>query len=46
PTPAPRPQDSRLDCARLEQVFGIRLPHWQNSVARTVATILAQEAIS
>ncbi|MBB2203376.1 dTDP-4-dehydrorhamnose reductase, partial [Gluconacetobacter tumulisoli] len=37
PTPAPRPQDSRLDCARLEQVFGIRLPHWQNSVARTVA---------
>lgn len=36
PTPAKRPQDSRLDCSKLEQVFGIRLPEWRDSVARAV----------
>ncbi|WP_336946923.1 dTDP-4-dehydrorhamnose reductase [Asaia sp. HN010] len=36
PTPAKRPQDSRLDCSKLEQVFGIRLPVWRDSVARAV----------
>jgi dTDP-4-dehydrorhamnose reductase len=39
PTPAKRPANSRLDCARLEQVFGIRLPHWRDSLTRTVETI-------
>ncbi|MBB2168370.1 dTDP-4-dehydrorhamnose reductase [Gluconacetobacter aggeris] len=37
PTPAARPQDSRLDCTRLHDVFGIRLPFWRDSVARSVA---------
>lgn len=41
PTPAARPQDSRLDCTRLHDVFGIRLPQWRDSVAQTVAAILA-----
>ena len=41
PTPARRPADSRLDCTRLEQVFGIRLPDWQPSVAGTVQRLLA-----
>ncbi|NIE80307.1 dTDP-4-dehydrorhamnose reductase [Asaia sp. As-1742] len=36
PTPAKRPQDSRLDCSKLEQVFGIRLPDWRDGVARAV----------
>jgi len=36
PTPAKRPQDSRLDCSKLEQVFGVRLPQWRDSVAKTV----------
>jgi dTDP-4-dehydrorhamnose reductase len=44
PTPAARPQDSRLDCTRLHDVFGIRLPQWRESVARTVATLLAAPA--
>ncbi len=36
PTPARRPADSRLDCGKLERLFGLRLPPWQESVARTV----------
>ena len=41
PTPAPRPADSRLDCARLEQVFGQRLPPWRDSVDPVVDRLLA-----
>jgi dTDP-4-dehydrorhamnose reductase len=36
PTPARRPPDSRLDCRKLERVFSLRLPPWQDSLARTV----------
>ena len=36
PTPARRPPDSRLDCAKLARVFGVRLPPWRESLARTV----------
>ncbi len=41
PTPAARPADSRLDCAKLGRVFGVRLPAWRPSLARTVAAIIA-----
>lgn len=41
PTPARRPPDSRLDCGRLADRFGIVLPAWQDSVARTVDAVLA-----
>ncbi len=41
PTPARRPANSRLDCSKLEAVYGIRLPNWQTS-ARAVVTALAQ----
>jgi dTDP-4-dehydrorhamnose reductase len=41
PTPARRPANSRLDCGRLHAVFGIRLPHWRDSLARTVDEIFA-----
>jgi dTDP-4-dehydrorhamnose reductase len=41
PTPAKRPANSRLDCARLHAVFGIRLPPWRDSLTRTVETIFA-----
>ena len=40
PTPAPRPVNSRLDCTRLEQVFGQKLPPWRASVDRVVDTLL------
>ncbi len=36
PTPARRPPDSRLDCSKLGRVFGLKLPPWQDSLARTV----------
>jgi len=40
PTPARRPANSRLSCAKLEQSFGIRLPRWQEGVALCVEKIL------
>jgi dTDP-4-dehydrorhamnose reductase len=40
PTPAKRPADSRLDCTRLAQVFGVRLPDWRSSVGPVVDAIL------
>jgi dTDP-4-dehydrorhamnose reductase len=39
PTPARRPADSRLNCDKLEQVFGVRLPPWQDGLARTMAAM-------
>jgi dTDP-4-dehydrorhamnose reductase len=39
PTPARRPADSRLDCTRLADIFGIRLPAWQDGLARTMAAM-------
>lgn len=41
PTPAKRPANSRLDCTKLEHVFGVRLPAWEPSLARTVDAIVA-----
>ena len=39
PTPARRPADSRLDCTKLETVFGVRLPDWRAALTRTIADI-------
>jgi dTDP-4-dehydrorhamnose reductase len=33
PTPARRPANSRLNCAKLASIHGIELPHWQESLA-------------
>ncbi|RIJ17360.1 dTDP-4-dehydrorhamnose reductase [Henriciella mobilis] len=43
PTPAKRPANSRLDCARLEQVYSITLPEWQDSLRETVRRLLEEE---
>jgi len=32
PLPAPRPADSRLDNAKLEAAFGVRLPDWHDAL--------------
>jgi len=40
PTPARRPHNSRLDNARLQAAFGLRLPPWQQGVARMLTEIL------
>jgi dTDP-4-dehydrorhamnose reductase len=39
PTPAARPLNSRLDCRRIRDVFGIDQPDWRQSLARVVAEI-------
>ena len=33
-TPAKRPLNSRLDVSRLEQTFGLQMPHWKQGVHR------------
>lgn len=39
PTTAQRPLNSRLDTRKLQQAFGLRLPHWQVQVARMLREI-------
>jgi dTDP-4-dehydrorhamnose reductase len=41
PTPARRPADSRLDCSRMAERFGLRLPDASEAVDRCVEVILA-----
>lgn len=47
PTAAKRPRNSRLDCRKLAQAHGVRLPSWRKSVEtvvrRLVATASTQE---
>jgi len=45
PTPARRPPDSRLDCTRLAAVFGVRLPPWQEGLARMIAAAFRDGAV-
>jgi dTDP-4-dehydrorhamnose reductase len=40
PTPARRPADSRLDCTKLAQVFGVSLPEWRTSLGTIVRQLL------
>lgn len=37
PTPAARPQNSRLDCSKLQATFGITLPAWEEGVKEAMA---------
>jgi dTDP-4-dehydrorhamnose reductase len=37
PTPARRPQNSRLDTGKISRIFGIHPPSWQTSLAATLA---------
>ncbi|MBQ0929648.1 dTDP-4-dehydrorhamnose reductase [Ideonella alba] len=39
PTPAQRPLNSRLGTRRLQQAFGLVLPHWQAGVDRMLAEL-------
>lgn len=40
PTPARRPANSRLDCTRLRDAFGIEMPAWRAGVADCVQELL------
>lgn len=39
PTPAQRPANSRLDTTYFQSTFGLRLPHWQDSVRHVLQQI-------
>ena len=39
PTPAKRPHNSRLATRRLQEAFGLSLPHWQRGVDRMLTEI-------
>jgi dTDP-4-dehydrorhamnose reductase len=41
PTPAARPRNSRLDCAKLQRTFGLQLPPWQVHVSRTLKELFS-----
>lgn len=38
PTPTKRPAYSVLSCGKLERVFGLRLPHWEDSLKQVLET--------
>lgn len=40
PTPAKRPTNSRLNCGKLLDTYGVSLPQWQSSTRKTVAQII------
>ncbi|MDZ4094209.1 MAG: dTDP-4-dehydrorhamnose reductase [Paracoccaceae bacterium] len=42
PTPARRPQNSRLDCTTLERDFGIARPDWRQSLVNVLHELEAQ----
>lgn len=41
PTVAPRPQNSQLDCTKLERTFGLQLPDWREGVKDCMRCLLA-----
>ncbi len=43
PTPARRPLNSRLNCDKLHANFGIRLPHWRQSLAEALRGLAATD---
>ncbi|MFO0996680.1 MAG: dTDP-4-dehydrorhamnose reductase [Alphaproteobacteria bacterium] len=44
PTPARRPKNSVLSCARIAAVFGLAQPDWREALPRVVGTILDEGA--
>lgn len=45
PTPASRPANSRLDCAKLERAHGVRLGDWKQAVTETVERLAKSHVI-
>ena len=40
PTPAKRPAYSVLACDKLQRVFGLHLPHWEESLSQVLESWL------
>lgn len=45
PTPARRPANSRLDCTKLETLYNLRLPKWQEALSICVERLLTTQQI-
>ncbi len=45
PTLAQRPANSRLDCAKVNQTFGVELPDWSDSVTDCVNRVIEQQEL-
>jgi dTDP-4-dehydrorhamnose reductase len=43
PSPARRPKNSRLDTRKLQNTFGLHLPHWQSGIARMLTEIFERQ---
>lgn len=43
PTPARRPMNSRLDCRKLEQDFGLQMPDWQPYLERMLQLLALKQ---
>jgi len=41
PTPAQRPLNSRLNCSRIRDVFGVAMPEWEESAATVTREVLS-----
>ena len=39
PRPAKRPANSRLSCRRVEEAFGVRMPHWEDALSLVLETL-------
>jgi dTDP-4-dehydrorhamnose reductase len=44
PTPAKRPANSRLNCNRLQEIFGFSMPTWQESTAAVISEVLESKS--
>jgi dTDP-4-dehydrorhamnose reductase len=44
PTPAKRPENSRLDCSKLESTHGVRLPDWRASTEAVIRRLVLETA--
>ncbi len=44
PTPAKRPQNSRMDCSLVKETFDLALPHWRDSTRVCVQKLLVDQA--
>ncbi len=42
PRPARRPANSRLCCRRVEETFGVRMPHWEDALVLVLETLEAE----
>ncbi|MCO6184846.1 dTDP-4-dehydrorhamnose reductase [Rhizobium sp. L1K21] len=45
PTPAKRPANSRLDCTKLRDTFGITMPDWRTSTRQVVETLFKEAGV-